>query len=767
MLKSIRWQMLTYLLVGSIVFFSILILSANAELKELPEIIKAQYNEIANSRAGEVEKELAGFVDQVEVVSKTSLIKSMDLEKIKMYLPEFVLDSKVRNMTIAKPDGQGWNTRGVDVQISQQEQYEKIFIEKKEYHISQPFISPFAEPDTPIIIISHSVRSGEEITGLVNIVIEVNFLNTIIGQMSLGDTGYGLILNSEGLVVASNNAREYISDDKEAIQSVLGRESGTVEYNNADGSKRLAFFKKIKGSPDWTFIISISKDEVYRAVAKVRNTILALFFICFALILLFYYIYSGRVTRPIMKLKKVFEQAADGDLHVKADEGLPNEIGDAGKSFNLMLNRIKDLTYKDEVTGLYNYIGFLSELPCKVDLLRDKLGAIAVGIVSIDDFKKINGIIGYEGGNEALSTISRRLKAFINQDESLGRFFGDEFIFLIWEKDAETIEKRIESLWKNCCRIIRLKGYEFIIKVSIGVSLIPDKEREYSEVIHQATLAKLMAKKAGGNKYNLYSSSIDDVVREEQYIENELYHSIEKNELYMLYQPIIDVRTGEATGAEALLRWRHKEFGGMSIPNLIDIAEKSGFIVDLGNWVLKEACRQNKEWQSKGKKPITVSVNVSAFQFDQPNFVNMVRGVLNEIGLEPGYLQLEITETAAMDGVSEKLQKMKILKDMGVGIAIDDFGTGYSSMAYLTEFPIDTLKIDRSFVKNLSEDETAKAIANTIISMAKTMNMKSTAEGVETEEQLNFLKDRGCDQIQGYLISKPTEPLLFEKEFFK
>ena len=408
MLKSIRWQMLIYLLAGSIVFFSVLILATNAELKELPEIIKAQYNEIANSRAGEVEKELSGFVDQVKVVSQASLIKSMDLEKIKTYLPEFVISDNIRNMTIARPDGTGWSTLDVDVDISQQEQYEKIFVEKKEHHISQPFLSPFAEPDTPIIIISHSVKDGEEITGLVNIVIEVNFLNKIIGQMNLGDTGYGLILNSEGLVVASNNAREYISDDKEAVRSVLSRESGTVEYNNADGSKRLAFFKKIKGSPDWTFIISISKDEVYREVAKVRNTILALFFICFALIVLFYYIYSGRVTRPIMKLKKVFEQAADGDLHVKADEGLPNEIGDAGKSFNLMLDRIKNLTYRDEVTGLYNYIGFLAELSSKVELLRDKLGAIAVGIVSVDDFKKINGIIGYEGGNEALSIISRR-----------------------------------------------------------------------------------------------------------------------------------------------------------------------------------------------------------------------------------------------------------------------------------------------------------------------------------------------------------------------
>lgn len=766
--------MLTYLISGSMFLFFALALLSDAKIKELPEIIKRQYGEIANSRADEIEKELSGLLDQVKILSQSSFIKTMDMEAIKRYLPELVLDEKIRNMTIAAPDGIGWTTRGMDIDISEQEQYRKIFIEKQEYSISQPFISPYADPDMPVVIISYAIRREKENVGLINVVIEVEFMSKIVRQMDLGETGHGFIVNSQGMIVAhpdirflgGNNIRDYMSNDEKVIHRILDSESGTVEYENENGMKMLGFFKKIDKSPNWTLIISISEDEVYNEVKNVRKTIFIGFLICFLLVIIFSYIYSDRISRPILKMKEVFEKAADGDLHVRADEKHSNEIGAAAISFNIMLDKVKELTYKDTVTGLYNYNGFSVELPYKIKKLKKSQGLLAIGIISIDDFKRINSIIGYDGGNDILKLIAENLKKQAREDEVIGRFFGDEYILLLWEKDTENMEKRVEDLWKYCSGEINVRGNEFILKNSTGVSIIKDGEYDYNEVMHQATLAKLVVKKNGGNDFRFYNMDIDCAIKEEQRIENELYHAIEKNQLYLLYQPVVDVHTGRITGAEALLRWRHDEFGKIPIIKIIKIAEQSSLIIDIGNWVLKEACKKNKEWQLKGYNPIVLSVNVSAFQFEQSNFIDVVKNTLEEIGLESKYLALEITETSAMDGVREKLEKMKLLKDMGIGIAIDDFGTGYSSMAYLTEFPIDTLKIDRSFVRDLSHDDNAKAIANTIINMAKIMNMRSIAEGVETEEQRNFLKGKGCDQIQGYLISKPTSPHLIEEKFF-
>lgn len=766
--------MLTYLISGSMFLFFALALLSDAKIKELPEIIKRQYGEIANSRADEIEKELSGLLDQVKILSQSSFIKAMDMEAIKRYLPELVLDEKIRNMTIAAPDGIGWTTRGMDIDISEQEQYRKIFKEKQEYSISQPFISPYADPDMPVIIISHAIRREKENVGLINVVIEVEFMSKIVRQMDLGETGHGFIVNSQGMIVAhpdirflgGNNIKDYMSNDEKVIHRVLDNESGTVEYENENGMKMLGFFKKIDKSPNWTLIISISEDEVYNEVKNVRKTIFIGFLICFLLVIIFSYIYSDRISRPILKMKEVFEKAADGDLHVRADDRHSNEIGAAAISFNIMLDKIKELTYKDTVTGLYNYNGFSVELPYKIKKLKKSQGLLAIGIISIDDFKRINSIIGYDGGNDILKLIAENLKKQAREDEVIGRFFGDEYILLLWEKDTENMEKRVEDLWKYCSGEINVRGNEFILKNSTGVSIIKDGEYDYNEVMHQATLAKLVVKKNGGNDFRFYNMDIDCAIKEEQRIENELYHAIEKNQLYLLYQPVVDVHTGRITGAEALLRWRHDKFGEIPIIKIIKIAEQSSLIIDIGNWVLKEACKKNKEWQLKGYNPIVLSVNVSAFQFEQSNFIDVVKNTLEEIGLESKYLALEITETSAMDGVREKLEKMKLLKNMGIGIAIDDFGTGYSSMAYLTEFPIDTLKIDRSFVRDLSHDDNAKAIANTIINMAKIMNMRSIAEGVETEEQRNFLKGKGCDQIQGYLISKPTAPHLIEEKFF-
>ena len=403
------------------------------------------------------------------------------------------------------------------------------------------------------------------------------------------------------------------------------------------------------------------------------------------------------------------------------------------------------------------------DLSTKIERLEGRDEAMSIVIISIDDFKKINTLKGYDVGDEVLCYLAQRIREYINNDEIVARFLGDEFIIFLSGKESDIIEDRIYGLRELFNGEIKIRDYHFVLKTSIGASITKNLNMPIDEIIHQATVSKLIVKKMGGNNYRFYSFELDQYIIEEQKMENHLYQAIVNNELKLLYQPIIELPSNKIGSTEALLRWTNPLYSKISPLVMIKMAEQSGLIFEIGEWVLRKACKQNKEWQDKGHPPIVVSVNVSAIQFEQTNFVEMVKEILVDTKMESKYLELEITETNAMDNVEEKLKKMRRLKDMGVRISIDDFGTGYSSLSYFTKFPIDTLKIDRSFITDMLNDENAKTIVNTIISMAKTIKVNVTAEGVETAEQLEYLKQRGCTKIQGYYFSKPVDPINIEE----
>jgi diguanylate cyclase (GGDEF)-like protein len=772
-MKSIRKQMLVYLMIGALFLFGMLIVTSNIILKDLPTQIKKQYSEIASARSDEVSKELEGFIDQITMISKSPIITKMDLKEIKDYLPKLILNEKHRNMTIAYPDGTGWTTTLQEVNILNQEQYEEIFEKDRDFMISQPFISPYTpETKEPIVLVAHGVKDLENNTiGLVNIVIKVDFLNNIVREINLKESGYSWILNKQGAVVAhsnpktivSRNVKDYVNNDEHIMDKVSNMDSGTLEYKDEKGEKIFGFFNKIDGSPDWTFIISIPEKEIYKEINNFKNTMLISIFLGFFLVIIFSIFYSKTLSNPILSLEEIFNKAANGDLNVRANENVSNELGMAAKSFNIMLEQIKDLTYKDTITDLYNYNGFLLELPYRIKKIINKSKVISLIIISIDDFKKINTIKGYEVGNEVLYYLGEKIKNFINADEIVARFLGDEFIIFLYGEEVSEIEERIYELRNLCNGEIKVRDYPFLLKTSIGASINENIDISIEEIIHQATVAKLIVKKMGGNNYRFYNFELDQFIIEEQKMENDLYHAIDNNELKLIYQPIIELSNNKIGATEALLRWTNPSYKTVSPLIIIELAEQSDLIFEIGEWVLREACKQNKDWQDKGYKPIIVSVNVSAIQFNQTNFVQMVSEILNDANMEPKYLELEITETSAMKNVDENLIKMRRLKNMGVRISIDDFGTGYSSLSYFTRFPIDTLKIDRSFITNILNDKNAQTIVNTIISIAETIKIKITAEGVEELEQLEYLKEKGCHKIQGYYFSRPIDPLEIEE----
>ncbi|WNF38605.1 cache domain-containing protein [Bacillaceae bacterium IKA-2] len=409
-LKSIRSQMLISLLFGILILSGLLGYFVDKQLKRLPDQSMLQYQEITNARAGELNKILEKYVEEVKMISQSSVVKSMDMEKIQKFLPSVVIEGNHRNMTIAGLDGKGWTTQGNEIDISGQEQYLKIFDEEEVYWISQPFLSPFADPDIPIVTISHEVRNHDIVVGLVNIVIDINFLTNVVNSINVGETSYAwvvdrnsqIIVHPDGIIGIDQHISYHIPDLEVADDLIMQNNLRWLKYKDDQGGEVFTFYKDIKGSPGWTLLLSISTDEVLGSINDIRLNIFLAFIMIVIAVSFFAYFYSNSISKPILKLKEVFEEAESGNTEVVADETVRNEIGTAAKSFNKMLRKIKMLTYYDPLTHLYNFNGFLLELPYQIKKITNKYPVSAIVIVSIDNFKRINSISGYLEGNLVL-----------------------------------------------------------------------------------------------------------------------------------------------------------------------------------------------------------------------------------------------------------------------------------------------------------------------------------------------------------------------------
>ena len=769
-MKSIKSQILIYLVLVAVLIFSSLAYFSTKQLEKLNPYVEAQYLEIATARSDQISKELTGALEQVKMLSQSDVVQDMNKDEMMDFLTSVNLGDKYRNMSFSDIEGKGMNTKGVELDISEQEQFKEIILGDKDYWISDPFISPYAEENIPIITVSHVVKRDGVKIGLINAVFSTAFLDEVVDGIEIGESGFSWILDDNGNIVAHpsrdisiHTKATHLIPNQENIDKIIQDEKGTMIYTCPEGHKFMASFSNIKGSPGWTFIVSIPYEEAFSEISTIIAFFKRMTLVYFIIVAFLLYLYARTLSKPIENLKKVFERAANGDLNVKADEKINNELGEAGKSFNAMLSHIKNLTYRDPVTGLYNFNSFMLELPYKMEGLRGEYGIASISIISIDDFKRINSISGYQTGNKVLETLSKRILNFKMPSEMVARYFGDEIIVFLWEADYESLENRIIKLWQLCGLSIDMNQHRFRLKTSIGTSIMSMEKDSYDEVIHEATMAKLKVKNSGGNGYEFYNEAISKMIKEEEELDDAISKALEKEEFYLVYQPIVDITTSEIISNEALLRWDNESYGRLPIPVVIEFAERKGYIEDIGFWILKEACRQNKAWQDEGLGLTAISVNISVHQLEKPDFVDKVKIALELSNLAPEYLELEITETTAMENVNEKLATMLKLKRLGVKISIDDFGTGYSSLSYFTKFPIDTLKIDKSFVRDMLEDSNAMTIIDTIINMAKAMDVAITAEGVETLEHMEKLKIMGCDKIQGYYISKPQKAYVLEQ----
>ncbi len=426
-------------------------------------------------------------------------------------------------------------------------------------------------------------------------------------------------------------------------------------------------------------------------------------------------------------------------------------------------NRLQHLAHNDVLTGLSNRALFLDRLQQGLLQARRRGQKVAVMFLDLDGFKPINDMLGHDLGDEVLQEVARRLQGCLRAMDIVARHGGDEFTFALLDiESSEDVSIVAHKVLACLRRPFVLSGQEHFIGGSIGISMYPDDGDEAEGLVSQADTAMYLAKKNGGNAFRFYTRELGEKTRQRLQLERELRQALKSGQFFLYYQPQIELRHGGLTGLEALIRWQHPEQGLILPMQFIPVAEKTGMVGAIGDWVLRNACSQQRAWRDEGMVPVTmivnISVNISVRQFRADDLIQSISETLDKTGMDPASLQLEITESTLMQHAERSVLLLRQLKDMGIRLSIDDFGTGFSSLSYLRRFPIDTLKIDRSFVSQLSDGSDNAAIVHAIISLSRSLGIRTIAEGVETGEQLRLLQEMGCDEAQGYLFSQPLPP---------
>jgi diguanylate cyclase (GGDEF)-like protein/PAS domain S-box-containing protein len=479
-----------------------------------------------------------------------------------------------------------------------------------------------------------------------------------------------------------------------------------------------------------------------------------------------------------LKFYREFHRALEENVQVKMEEFY--EPFDRWYEVNAYPYRdglfvyFSDITEQKRAEQQLNFMAFydsLTGLPNRT-LLDDRLSLacahahrnsdkFAVLHIDLDNFKTINDTLGHIASDELLRAATKRLLTHLREGDTVARVSGDEFVVLLPQVNhEEDVAIIAQKLLETIRRPISVSNQDVYVTASIGISLYPHDGIDGQALLRHADAALGLSKDQGKNNYQFYSPDLNDKVLKRFAMENLIHRALDNDEFMLYYQPLVDSETNTIVGMEALLRWENPELGTVSPLDFIPIAEETGLIISIGEWVLQEACRQTKVWHDAGYPPIKVSVNLSPRQIQQQNLVETVKGILAETGLEPQYLELELTEGTVMKDAEKAIAVLAQFKEMGIRIAIDDFGTGYSSLSYLKQFPVDKLKIDRSFISSVDKDPSDAAIISTIIAMAHNLNLGAVAEGIETQAQLECLRSLNCGEMQGFLFS---EPLTAEK----
>ena len=746
----------------------------------LKSIINANSEKNAELYSEYIGNWFAERMKEIEVYSNTPLVRTINWDLIEPYLKEEV-EGKLHvydHFMVAEMNGNYSNTIKRNVgNVSDREYFKEALAGKT--IVSNPVTS--RTNGKPVTVVATPIRDEHgRIIGVMAGAVNLVKLSAIIEDLKYNyPNSYSYIVDKNGLVIAHPN-EEYILKENitkrsaivseetvKATAEMLKKDEGINEYsfNNVTS---MNYYHVIPNTDGWKLVIKIPVDYWHTPIIHSSIKHMVIGFVCLIIASLLGFFIARSISKPIINLRSVFIKAMEGDLTVRSEIASDDEIGDAAKSFNKMMDTIGSLTYYDALTRLPNRMLFNASLDIELEKSANQNTQLAILILDIDKFESINNTLGHNAGDKLLKSVAEKISSLLNSNHMVSHMGEDRFavMFKNFEhksdviKLANEIREAVKQPWI-------IEEHRFYITVCIGMAFYPEDGETSGSLFKNAFSAMQTAKKRGRDNYELYEPSINARLLEQLNLDSSMHHALDNGEFSLHYQPQVDAKSQELVGCEALIRWNHPELGMISPLNFIPVAEANGLIINIGRWVLYTACMQNNQWQASGFKPIYVSVNLSAVQLIQEGFIDMVSGVLAETGLSPEYLELEITESVAVKNPEYITGILQKLKNMGIRIALDDFGTGYSSLNYLKNFAISTLKIDRSFITDLNDNPKNAAIVSTILAMGHNLKLNVTAEGVETKEQYEELRDRGCDLIQGYYFSKPLPQSEFEKQMKK
>ncbi len=458
---------------------------------------------------------------------------------------------------------------------------------------------------------------------------------------------------------------------------------------------------------------------------------------------------NGEVYPRLLSLSAVKDDAGDVSHYV----GIFSDI----TKIKQTEERLQRLAHYDPLTGLPNRILFHDRLQQALVQAKRRKRIVAIMLLDLDRFKNINDTLGHRFGDQVLVAVAERLTGCLRSTDTAARLGGDEFVAVLPEvSDTHGAAKVAGKIIEVLSKPFILDGREVFVTTSMGITVYPDDGAKVGRLLQNADTALYCAKEQGKNHFQFFSRAMNVSVLKRLNLEHTLRAAMSGNKLLLCYQPMVDLNTGRVVAAEALLRWRHPSLGAVSAGKLIPVAEETGLIIPIGEWVLHTACAQNKSWQKMGLPPMRVAVNISGRQLKQSNLVDNVLRILDQTDLDPKYLEMELTESVMMEEADSTISMLADLKRNGISVSVDDFGTGYSSLSYLRNFPVDKLKIDQSFLSEISSSHYEQEIVKAILAVAHSLQLEVIAEGVETNEQLRFLKNHGCDQAQGYYLCRPV-----------
>ncbi|AZN39266.1 bifunctional diguanylate cyclase/phosphodiesterase [Paenibacillus albus] len=576
----------------------------------------------------------------------------------------------------------------------------------------------------PTFAISRVVTLISGMKFILFVEISTEDVNDMLAEAHLGKTGEMVLLNDANLLLSQS--RQGVTGAKYRIPLLAPDKADPDEskylmrsaVNRIDGKQQLIVTGKL-ASTGWTVEAFVPVSELIQDTAKLRNTMLLCIIVIGFVTFLVNYLYQRRRSSAA----------------------------------------IRYMAYHDHLTDLANRKLFSELLDREIMISKQQGLRFAVLFIDLDRLKLINDTFGHGAGDKLLIDIATKLKRQLPKEYTTARFGGDEFLILMPNiKNDTEVEEMLHKLAALIQEPIYYQDKELYCSASIGVSIYPQDGEDGSSLIKNADMAMYSVKESGRSNHRFYDSEMDKKSYGKFELERDLRKALEREQLLLVYQPQVHVESGAIVGVEALVRWKHHERGMISPADFIPIAEETRLIIPIGEWILYTACRQNKAWQEAGLSPVHVSVNLSIHQFQSPGIVENVAHILRETGLAPQWLELEITESIAMHDVEQVIRTLQGLSDLGVKISIDDFGTGYSSLSYLKNFPIERLKVDKSFLDNMIESPKERAIVGSIIVMSHSLGLKVTAEGVEKVEQVQLLQELSCDDAQGYYFSRPLLP---------